>query len=89
MGAALGNGLMLIVGFALGALTTVVARPKPKHQQPSKAQVCGDLKLIRDLERADAKREFDKGNDKAGKEHSDNANYTEKWAKAGGCAWAS
>jgi gas vesicle protein len=81
------NLLMLLVGVALGSVAVVVARPRGS-KKPSKAKVCGDLKLIRDGERADAKAAFDKGDDKAGKEHSDNANYTEKWAKAGGCGWA-
>ena len=81
------NGLMLLVGFALGSVAGVVARPRGS-KKPTKAKVCQDLKLIRDGERADAKAAFDKGDDKAGVEHDKNANYTEQWAKAGGCGWA-
>jgi hypothetical protein len=75
--------LMLIVGFALGSAVGGVAR------KPSKAQVCHDLKLIRDGERADAKAAFDRQDDKAGVEHNNNAIFTEQGAKAMGCAWAS
>jgi len=78
----------LAVGLALGAAVGHLARPRTPHRKPTHAQVCGDLKLIHDLEKADSKA-ADKSGDKAGAaEHAKNAEFTKDWANRGGCSWA-
>jgi hypothetical protein len=87
MGKPLSYVLTFLAGLAFGAVAGTIAKPKGK--KPSHAKVCGDLKLIHDLEVADSKAASRKADSAAAAEHAKNADYTKDWANKGGCSWAS
>jgi hypothetical protein len=89
MGKPLSYMLTFLAGFAFGSAAGTIARPKGKGKKPSRAQVCGDLKLIHDSEVADSKAADRKGDSNAAAEHAGNADFTKDWANKGGCSWAS
>jgi hypothetical protein len=87
MGNAFSYLVALVVGVALGA-AVVIARPR-QPLKPSRAKVCGDLKLIRDGALADAKAADKRGDKAAADKSRADAAYTKDWANRGGCSWAS
>jgi hypothetical protein len=87
MGSAFSYLLTLVVGVTLGA-AVVTARPR-QPQKPSRAKVCGDLKLIRDGALTDAKAVDKRGDTAAADKSRADASYTKDWANRGGCSWAS
>jgi hypothetical protein len=89
MGKPLSYVLTFLAGLTLGAAVGTIAKPKGSKKKPSRSEVCGDLKLIHDLEVADSKAADRKGNSGAAAEHAKNADFTKDWANKGGCSWAS
>lgn len=90
MGKSLSYVVTFLAGLAFGAALGTIAKPiKPKGKKPTRGQVCGDLKLIHDLEVADSKAADRKGDSKGAAEHAKNADFTKGWANKGGCSWAS
>ena len=88
MGKPLSYVLTFLAGLAFGSAAATIARAWGS-KKPTRAQVCGDLKLIHDSEVADSKAADRKGDSEGAAEHAGNADFTKDWANKGGCSWAS
>ena len=88
VGNAFSYAVTLAVGLVLGVVLGTVARRKRPFRQPSHAQVCGDLKLIHDLQKEDQRAAEKRGDKAAAAEAKENADFTREWAGRGGCSWA-
>jgi hypothetical protein len=79
----------LLVGFALGAAASTIAKEKAFKPKKTTAGVCRDLKLIHDQALEESTEAFEKGQVNAGEKHEADAKFTKEWANKGGCGWAS